>query len=336
MTTHQHVHLTATELGSLWTQYQNDSLAACVLSHFLQNVDDEDIRAVLQLALHTSQNNISQISAILVSSGYLIPAGYTADDLNLKAGRLFLDSFYLHYLKHMSRLGLAAYTFALSLSARADARNFYQNCILSSLEIDKKVTDLMLMKGIFIRSPYIPPAKEIEFTKDVSYFGSIWGDKRYLNAIEISNLYANLQNNIMGETLITAFAQVVKTEAVRNYLLQGREIASKHAGLFTNALTESDLPASSLINTLITTSTDSPFSDKLILFHTTVLISAGLGNYGLSMSTSQRIDLTIDYARLMAEVGLYAKDGANLLIRNKWLEEPPQAINRRELAMSQK
>ncbi len=336
MTTHQHVHLTATELGSLWTQYQNDSLATCMLSHFLQNVADEDIKAVVQLALRTSQNNINQISSILVSSGYLIPVGYTADDLNLKAGRLFLDPFYLHYLKHMSRLGLAAYTFSLSLSARADTRSFYQSCIIASMEIDKKVTDLMLMKGIFLRSPYIPPAKEVEFTTDTSYFGSIWGKQRYLNTIEISNLYANLQNNIMGETLMTACAQIAKAEPVRNYLLRGREIAGKHAAMFTNTLTENDLPAPALMNTLITTSTDSPFSDKLILFHTTVLISAGLGNYGLSMSTSQRLDLTIDYARLMAEVGLYAKAGANLLIENKWLEEPPQAIDRRDLAMSQK
>lgn len=336
MTTHNHVHLTATELGSLWTQYQNDSLATCVISHFLQNIADEDIRAVLQFALHVSQNNLNQINSILVNSKYLIPMGYTQDDLNRNAPRLFSDTYYLCYLKHMSRLGLAAYTLALSLAARADVRSFYQNCITSSIEIDKKITDLMLAKGIFIRSPYIPPAKKIEFADDASYLGSFLGKNRYLNAMEISHLYTNLQTNIVGESLMTAFAQIAKSGAIRDYLLRGKEIARNHMSLFADALKASDLPAPIPASTMITTSTVSPFSDKLILFHTTVLITAGLGNYGLSLATSQRVDLTIDYARLMAEVSLYAKDGANLLIENKWMEQPPQAVNRVDLISSQK
>jgi hypothetical protein len=36
----------------------------------------------------------------------------------------------------------------------------------------------------------------------------------------------------------------------------------------------------------------------------------------------------------MAEVGAFSEDGANLLIQNGWLEEPPQAVDRRKLAMS--
>ena len=336
MTTHTQVHLTSSELGSLWTQYQHESLAICVLSHFKQNVDDPDIRELLKFALNYSQHNLSTLNSILIGSGYPLPTGFTINDLKPNAPRLFLDTYYLYYIKNMSRLGLAAYTLSLSLSARSDIRNYYQDCIITSMKVDKKVTDLMLSKGIYVRSPYIPPASEIEFANESSYLGSLWGKKRYLNAIEVSGLYTNLQTNIIGASMMTAFAQVAKSQAVRDYLLRGKELANKHINLFFTALKESELPASTPIDTLLTTSTESPFSDKLLLFHTTILLATGVGNYGLSMSTSQRMDLTIDYARLMAEIGLYAKDGAKLMIENKWLEEPPQAVNRKDLAMSKK
>lgn len=336
MTTHNHAPLSSTELGSLWTQYQNDSLAACVLSHFLQHVEDEDIREIVQYALKVAQDNLSQITATLTSSQYPIPKGFTQEDVNLDAPRIFLDAYYLYYLKHMTRLGLAAYSLALSLAARSDIRSFYQGCLNSSMELNMKVTDSMLSKGIYIRSPYIPPEKKIEFVEDPSYLGSFFGQKRYLNVLEVNNLFANLQTNIIGEALITGFSQVATSATVRDYLLRGKDIAKKHAGIFATALKDSDLPAPHPINTMITTSTTSPFSDKLMLFHVTVMITAGIGNYGLSISTSQRMDLTIDYARLMADVGLYAKEGANLMIANKWMEEAPQATDRKELAMALK
>ena len=62
--------------------------------------------------------------------------------------------------------------------------------------------------------------------------------------------------------------------------------------------------------------------------------AGGIGNYGASLAASLRLDLATDYARLLTEVGLYAEDGANLLIDNGWLEEPPQTPNKTALALS--
>lgn len=334
MTLHNHLPLTSTEIGSLWTQYQNDSLAICLLSHFLQNIEDEDIKSIVQIGLRVAENNIKTITLILSEAKFPIPQGFTQEDVNLHAPRIFLDAFYLYYLKHMARLGLAAYSLSVSLAAREDIRKFYQNCLYATVELDNKVTSCMLAKGIYIRSPYIPPDKEVEFAKDASYLGSLFGKKRLLNVIEIGNLFSNLQANIIGEALMTAFSQVVTSQTVRDYLLRGKEIASNHVDLFSASLKNSELPALDPITTMILPSTTAPFSDKLILFHATMMIAAGIGNYGLSMSTSQRLDLTINYARLLAEIGLYAEDGANLMIANKWLEEPPQAINRVEIAQA--
>jgi hypothetical protein len=45
-----------------------------------------------------------------------------------------------------------------------------------------------------------------------------------------------------------------------------------------------------------------------------------------------RHDITVMYARLTAEFGLFGDDGSNNMIENEWMEQPPQADNRKELA----
>jgi hypothetical protein len=47
---------------------------------------------------------------------------------------------------------------------------------------------------------------------------------------------------------------------------------------------------------------------------------------------SSRHDVAVNYARLTTEFGLFGDDGSNIMIENKWMEQPPQADNRKELA----
>ena len=74
-----------------------------------------------------------------------------------------------------------------------------------------------------------------------------------------------------------------------------------------------------------------PFSDRLMLQHVVMLNGIGIGNYATSMGSSLRHDLSVNYTRLIGEVANYGEDGINILIENKWLEEPPRTIDRREL-----
>ncbi len=85
-------------------------------------------------------------------------------------------------------------------------------------------------------------------------------------------------------------------------------------------------------DTYVTESTVSPFSDRMMMFIITGLIALGIGYYGTSISTSIRRDLTAHYDRLIHEILKYSEDGANILIDNGWMEEPPRASDRDELA----
>jgi hypothetical protein len=46
---------------------------------------------------------------------------------------------------------------------------------------------------------------------------------------------------------------------------------------------------------------------------------------------SPRHDLGSIYVRLSAEVSQFVEDGANIMIENGWLEQPPQASDRDQL-----
>lgn len=53
--------LTAAEHATLWSQYVNDSLAVCILRHFLNHVKDKEIRKVLEFALKLSESHIKKL-----------------------------------------------------------------------------------------------------------------------------------------------------------------------------------------------------------------------------------------------------------------------------------
>ena len=82
----------------------------------------------------------------------------------------------------------------------------------------------------------------------------------------------------------------------------------------------------------ITTSTAYTFSDRLMMYYTTALISLSVGFYGTSISVSPRMDLGVMYNRLSLEIQKLSEDGADIMIKNQWLEQPPMAPNRKDLA----
>ena len=43
-------------------------------------------------------------------------------------------------------------------------------------------------------------------------------------------------------------------------------------------------------------------------------------------------DLSTTYLRFLTEAMGYSKDGVNIMIKNKWFEQPPQAIKHENLA----
>src|SRR5699024_9785664 len=144
---------------------------------------------------------------------------------------------------------------------------------------------------------------------------------------------SDLKRNALGQAIIAGFAQVAKNKEVRSYFEKGRDIANKHLEVFSKLLREDYIAdGTRILTSEVTSSTTSPFSDKLMMNLVATLISSGMGQYGTSMSLSPRHDLGAKDTRLIAEIAKYSNKGANLLIENGWMEQPPIAADRKNLA----
>lgn len=115
-------------------------------------------------------------------------------------------------------------------------------------------------------------------------------------------------------------------------MIRGSKIAEKHIQIFTKALLNNDIQSPISSDIAISDSTIPAFSDKLAMFHMSILTAAGSGNYATAAAASQRSDLIMNYERLSFEVAQYAKDGADIMIRHNWLEQPPGTKDKEQLA----
>ncbi|TCP19708.1 uncharacterized protein DUF3231 [Scopulibacillus darangshiensis] len=326
--------LTAAEIAEIWSTYLNDSMLYCVLQHFFKTVKDPEIASVIQQGMAMSEAHLPQLKVFFNSENWPVAKGFTEADVNLDAPRLFSDTFMLYYMQQAGTLGMNAYSMAIAASVRPDIYGFFSTCMTETMDLHKKASDLLLEKGLMIRSPYLDPPKGIDFVTNQNFLGGWFGENRPLAALEILNLHANVQRNSLGKSLMMAFSQAAGTEKIRKFMTQGKEIAAKHVEVFSSKLNQGDLPASVTWDTEVTDSTVSPFSDKLMMYHTTGLIALSMAYYGAAMSTSLRKDITTDYTRLTAEIAKYSLEGAKITIDNGWLEEPPKALDRDQLAKS--
>ena len=68
-----------------------------------------------------------------------------------------------------------------------------------------------------------------------------------------------------------------------------------------------------------------------MMFHINTLIASSIGQYGISMATAPRHDIGVTYQRLILEIIHFSDDGADIMIDHSWIEQPPIAVNRKNL-----
>ncbi|SES96742.1 Protein of unknown function [Salinibacillus kushneri] len=315
----------------------NDQAITCSLHYFLNTLKDEEIKPLVQHALELAEGNLHAITEIFNKDNYPIPYGFNLEeDVNVNAPELFSDSYILNYLHLSVQIALQNYSLSLSQSVRKDVYSYFNECITQLTELLRETKELLLSKGLYQRSPYLPIPEHNDFVKKQSFMTGYFGERRPLLGLEISNLYANFQRNALGVATMIGFSQVASRKDVRQFLIRGKDIAQKHCEIFGSILREDNLDVPSTWDTEVTDSTTYTYSDKLMMYYSTTLIALSVGYYGASMSMSPRRDIGIMYGRLSQEILKYAEDGANIMIKHGWMEEPPRALDRDELAKKNK
>ncbi len=333
MAEHQ-TNLTSAEIGSIWTSYMNDSMSKCVLGYFLKAVEDAEIKSVIQFSYDLSATHIEKLTTLFQEEQIPTPTGFTYDDdVNMNAPRMYTDEFILTYINHMAKVGMLGYSGFISMSARDDIRSYYIEGLTETSQLFDRSSKVLLSKGLFVRAPYIDYPTETDYVDTKKYLSGLnpFSSKRPLNTVEISHLFMNIQTNLIGSKLANSFAQASPREKIQKWMLRGSDISKKHIKIFTEVLLDNDINPPVPSDVCITNSTTPPFSDKLTMFHMALLSAAGTGNYATSAAASQRSDLILNYERLSFEIAQYTKDGADIVIDNAWLEQPPGTKDKKQL-----
>ncbi len=166
------IRLTSSEIAQLWGQYINDSASICTLTYFLEKAEDTEIKPLIDYALNLSKSHIKILTSIFEEEKNKVPHGFKVEeDVDLTAPRLFSDSYVLNYIHQMSRIGLATYAAAVSGSVRSDITEHYMNCLSETKELFKMTKELLLEKGLFMRSPFLPDFEQIEYVNKQGFIG---------------------------------------------------------------------------------------------------------------------------------------------------------------------
>jgi hypothetical protein len=326
-----HPMLTSSEIGFLWAAFMEDAAANKLLKHFLSVLEDAEVLPILELARDSTEKHTDWISKLFIGEGIPVPEGFSDQDWSPNAPRLFSDTFAMRYIKHLATMGSGSHAMAHCLSTRADVRRFFRSNAEGSAELLDRIVDHMLVKGVYVRPPYMNYPGKVEYVEKQGFLSNMIGGSRPLLAVEICHLSKAVESNIIGATLLTGYGQVVKSRSVSVHMNRGKEIALKHVKLFQTLLLEDDLSPANTSDSVVTDSTLPTFSDKLMMFTLNSISALGIANYGAALAATMRADVVAMYMRLQAESVLYAEDGVNLMIENQWLEQPPQTTDRHAL-----
>ncbi|MFC4559426.1 DUF3231 family protein [Virgibacillus kekensis] len=327
------IPLTSADLSSLWNSYQIETMAICGISHFLQHVEDAEIQTLTEKALALAESHKTAIVGILSEENITIPHGFTKEDVDVEAPRLFSDTLYLEYLLNSTELYLNEYCTSFSMADHDNTIEYFSDVIQELKEFQLRAKQVSKEKGTYLRAPKVPFPEHVSFVKKQNFLSGWFGNRRPLLGQEIAQISYNAKRNALGLALMLGFKQVAKSKEVRNYLERGRSISQKHFDIFSSILKDDYITNNATPHlSEVTDSTVSPYSDRLIMSFISTLNGAGLAQYGKAMAASPRHDLGVHYSRLSAEIAHYAEDGVNLMIKNEWLEQPPISPDRDNLA----
>lgn len=328
----ENLKLTSSEIGTLWGQYVNGTAVDTVNKYMLTIIEDKKIKHLFEEAIRISGKQQKQITTFIKDEGFPIPKGFSDSDLNQGTRRLFSDIFCLHYLHIMTLHGLLGHTTSLSVSVRKDLRDFYDSCDDVGKKMYHQTVELLLEKGQFQRDPYFYPEENSQLITGQQFLDGFFADQRPLASTEIIALSINIKKKILEKALSVGFSQVTKSEEIRKFLNSTQQTSDKQIQLLSKLLHQDNLPVPTSWESEITDSQESPFSDKLMLYHIGFLLQTAQAYHGAGLASAMRTDLAMVYEKIILKNLMVTKEWFNIMTKNKWLEQPPLAPDRKKIA----
>ena len=317
MTTEAKIQVTSSELGMLWTTYMSKSGRLLIHNFFKSKTIDKEAQNIIAGFLTEGENIKNNIVNIFNNEKAVIPIAFSEQDIVMESPTLFDDIFHIMFLRQMMKLNMGSCSVYSAMSYAEEVQDIFR----INNEVANKyyaiTTKYLLEKGVLARPPYVTMPKQVEFIENKSYMSghNPFSDKRSLNTLEVGFLNEAIEDNIFGMQLMTGFAQVATDKEVKKYFIEGKELAKMVISKLSDVLLQSDIQPPSTWAGRATNSTTTPFSDKLMMFMTSLLNNTAVGYTALGTSFSLRSDLHNKLALIAKDIFGYAKKGSKLIDR---------------------
>ncbi|MED4206944.1 DUF3231 family protein [Neobacillus mesonae] len=324
------IGLTATEVSSLWSSYLKSSMELRILEYFYVSSENHEIKQVTEKMLNHSKKNINELKEIFIKENLSVPLGFTDEDVRVEAPKVFSDTFILYFCFDLTNLSLNTYPMAISDCTKNDVRDHFQVNIEFALTIQNEIVNLMLLLGVYLRPPQVQIDSNVEFADNLFYLNGFFGGSRPVNAPEIANLSRIIHRAQFSKMIFVTFSQLAKEKELKKHFSKGRDGIQKVLDSLQEVLEKENIPISASGDYKISNVEMSPFSDKLMLF----FINTCLGIFCFAMisqatTSSLRTDIVSKLEEIAEDMKKYYGKSLLLAIKEKWFEQPPQAVDRK-------
>lgn len=318
--------MNSTELGSLWLTYNKKTLILRMLEYFIEKADDKEAKNLMAGLWEQLHPKVIEIKSMFEYEGAACPEGFTKEDVNLEAPKLWENGFDIMLSRVLKEISTGLYALHLTISYREDIVNFYKQLTEITETYYNLFTQYLLNKSLLSRPNYVNMPKSIGFITDKQYMKgtNILGHKRPLNTIEYGVLYRAFESSITGMQLLKGFAQCAKDKEVQKYFTKGMELSKEILKEDGDILLQNNIQPPATPGGTVTNSTIAPFSDRLMMFCNYLLGGMNLGGQGFSGALLWRNDLIPKTVIQAKDVFDYTREGVILMMSKGWLEEPPK------------
>ncbi len=306
-----------------------------VLEYFIEKADDEKAKEIMTTFYQEVTNYVNVITEIFQKEEAVIPVGYTAQDVNMDAPKLYDNGFDIMFVRLLNEISMGLHSLNITMTFREDIVLLMKDLTATTQKYYNLCTQYLLEKGLLVKSPHVSMPKAVEFAKGTSYLSgnsmNPFTEKRTLNTVEVAQIHHAIESNILGLQMILGFAQCANEKDVKQYFNEGAELAKSIVKELSETLLQSDLQNPQTSGGNATRSTVAPFSDKLMMYCISLFCSFSMGSGSLGTAFSLRNDLPAKMSIFMKDIFEYAHKGAKIMIKYGWLEEPPQMEERNQM-----
>jgi len=320
--------ITSSEVGTLWATYREKTFILRVLEHLIPNADNEKAKQIMTDLHQNLSTYVEKIKTLFENEGAAIPIGFSSQDVNINAPKLFENGFDILFLRTIKEVSMALYTLNMGKSYREDVVNIYKDLTTITQSCYNECTQYLLERAILTRPPFVPMPIAGEYINDLHYLNgfNLMGGTRQMNTIEFSSIFHAIETNKIGMIIMSAFSQVAQDTEVQQYFHKGMEISKKIVEEFSKILLEDDISPTLSSGGNATNSKNSPFSDKLMLYCNFLFCNLSIGGNAFGFAFHLRNDLKMKALLSAKDVVDYADEGTKLMVKKGWMEKPPGLI----------